>query len=350
MIEVAMLTREVTRVDYSGAPPVNPQRFTMSDFADLARRAIRDSGYSMKAAARAMNYDPAYLSRVFSGKQKPSANLAASLDALVGADGALAATVLNEDEESRVARSAANPSRLDAGTVDALAGVLAAYRRLDDTVKPESVIPATVTQTKEVTRMLRGARGAYRDQLAEVASEWVQFSGWLFAQVRKDAAAVGLLNDALELADEIGNGTLAAQALNFKGYIARQQNRHQGIARWFSAAANTPGAHPAQRIGDFLQAAAGMAAMGELDSALRMVEEAEGLTDKAAALPPPETAYWLTPAFNRLNMGLCTLELGRYREAADHLRSGLAGLPEELRDAPWSWEHKDALRRAVAAA
>lgn len=322
----------------------------MRDFADLARRALRDSGYSMKAAARAINYDVAYLSRVLNGKQKPSANLAQCLDTLVGAGGALAATVLDPDGQSRVSRSAGNPSRLDAGTVEALAGVLAAYRRLDDAVKPEAVIPATMEQMREVTRMLKGARGPHRDSLAEVASEFVQFAGWMFAQVRKDGEAVRLLNDALELADEIGNGTLAAQALNFKGYIARQQERPQGIARWFAAAANTPGAHPAQRIGDYLQAAAGMAAMGELDAALRMVEKAEGLTDKAAALAPPETAYWLTPAFNRLNMGLCALALGRYSDATDHLTTGLAGLPDELRDAPWSWEHKDALRRALEAA
>ncbi|MFJ5993883.1 helix-turn-helix domain-containing protein [Streptomyces sp. NPDC092370] len=322
----------------------------MSDFADLARRALLDSGYSMKAAAREINYDVAYLSRVLSGKQKPSAKLASSLDSLLGADGALTATVLGDDDSERVQRSAANPSRLDAGTVDALAGVLAAYRRLDDTAAPKTVIPATIKQMQEVTRMLRSARGPHRDRLAEVASEWMQFAGWMLAQVRKDSEAVRLLNDALELADEIGNGTLAAQALNFKGYIARQQGRPQGIARWFAAAANTPGAHPAQRIGDYLQAAAGMAALDQRDGALRLVEDAERLTDKAAALPPPDTAYWLTPAFNRLNMGICTLALGRYSEAADHLRTGLAGLPDELRDAPWSWEHKAALSKALEAA
>ncbi|MGR3938229.1 hypothetical protein [Streptomyces sp. BRA346] len=172
----------------------------------------------------------------------------------------------------------------------------------------------------------------------------------MLAQARKDSEAVQLLNDAVELADELGNGTLAAQALNFKGYLARQQGRPQGIARWFGAAANTPGAHPAQRIGDYLQAAGGLAEMREEDAALRMVEDAERLMDTAAKLPPPETAYWLTPNFNRLNMGICTLALGRYSEAADHLRTGLAGLPDDLADAPWTWEHKDALRRAVEAA
>lgn len=320
------------------------------DFADLARRVLRDNGYSMKAAAREMHYDPAYLSRVLNGKQRPSEKLAHALDSLVGAGGALASTLLGEDEAARVAHSAENPSRLDAGTVDALAGVLAAYRRLDDNAQPRVIIPATMAQMREVTRMLKEARGPHRDQLATVASEWIQFTGWLFAQTYEFDQAVPLLNEAVELADETGNGTLAAQALNFKGYIARQRGRSQGIARWFGAAANTPGAHPAQRIGDYLQAAGGLAEMGEQDAALRMVEDAERLMDKAAALPPPETAYWLTPNFNRLNMGICTLALGRYSEAADHLRTGLAGLPEELRDAPWTWEHKDALRRAVEAA
>ncbi|WP_052230089.1 helix-turn-helix transcriptional regulator [Streptomyces sp. CT34] len=321
----------------------------MGDFADLARRALRDSGYSMTAAARAVNYDLAYLSRVLNGKQQPSAKLAEALDELVGAGGALSGVVLNADDTARVARSAAKPSRLDAGTVNALAGVLAAYRRLDDVVKPEAVLPATLAQMNEITRLLKGARGPYRDQLVEVASEFVQFGGWMLAQVRDDAQAIRLLGEALGLADEIGNGTLAAQALNFKGYVARQQGRSHGVARWFTAAADTPGAHPAQRLGDILQAAAGWAEVGETDRALRMVEAAERLTDKAARVSPPDTAYWLTPEFNRLNLGLATLALGRYDQAADHLSAGLAGLPEDLRGAPWSWEHREALRKAVAA-
>ncbi|MFJ2114049.1 helix-turn-helix domain-containing protein [Streptomyces sp. NPDC087850] len=320
-----------------------------NDFADLARRLLHESGYSMKAAARATNYDPAFLSRVLNGKQRPSLALAKALDDLLGTGGALVDTLLDPDDDSRASRSAENPSRLDAGTVDALAGILAAYRRLDDTAQPKSIIPATLAQMKEVTRMLKGARGPHRDRLAGVASEFVQFGGWMLAQDRQDALAVRLLNDAVELADEIGNGTLAAQALNFKGYLARQQGRPEGVARWYAAAAFTPGAHPAQRLGDMLQAAAGLAELGERDNALRLVENAERLTDTAAALPPPETAYWLTPEFNRLNMGLANLGLARYADAADHIGAGLAGLPNELRDAPWTWEHRDALKRALAA-
>lgn len=319
-------------------------------FPVMARQALQAAGYSMKAAARAMKYDPAYLSRVLNGKQQPSQNLALAIDSLVGAGGALADTVLGDDETAQVARSTANPSRLDGGTVDALAGVLAAYRRLDDSAPPASVIPATVAQMREVIRTLRAARGPHRDRLGEVASEWAQFAGWLYAQTRQDTEAVRLLNDAVDLADDVGNGTLAAQALNFRGYLARQQGKPDRVARWFAAAAYTPGAHPAQRLGDMLQSAAGMAELGERDDALRMVENAERLTDTAAALPPPDTAYWLTPEFNRLNMGLANIGLGRYADAVDHITAGLDGLSPELRDAPWTTEHRDALRRAQEAA
>ncbi|WP_175407931.1 helix-turn-helix transcriptional regulator [Streptomyces sp. TRM64462] len=319
------------------------------EFADVARRALRDQGYSMRAAARAVNYDPAYLSRVLNGKQRPSAKLAKALDGLLGTGGALAGTLPGDDDRARLSRSTANPLRLDGATVDAIAGVLTAYRRLDDTVRPRSVIPATLAQMTEVVRLLKDARGPHRDRLAEVASEFVQFGGWLLAQERRDGEAVRLLGEAVELADEVGNGTLAAQALNFKGYLARRQARPQGVARWYSAAAFTPGAHPAQRLGDMLQAAAGLAELGARDDALRMMENAERLTDVAAALPPPDTAYWLTPEFNRLNMGLAHLGLGRYADAVDHITAGLAGLPAELRNAPWTWEHRDALRRATEA-
>ncbi len=165
----------------------------MSDFADLARRALRDGA-------------------------------------------------LNADDRSRVDRSTEQPSRVDAGTVEALGRVLAAYRRLDDVLSPESLIPATLAHVEDVTRMLKGARGPYREQLTAVASEFAQFGGWMLAQVRRDDEAVALLTQALELADAIDDGTLAAQALNFRGYLARRQGRQQGVARWYAAAAHTPGA------------------------------------------------------------------------------------------------------------
>ncbi len=208
------------------------------------------------------------------------------------------------------------------------------------------MIPATEAQLGTVTGLLREARGPHRDALAEVVAEYVQFGGWLHASARNDARAVTLLNEAAELADEAESGTLAAQALNFKGYLARQQGRPRAVARWFSAAYHTPGAHPAQRMGDAAQAAQGYAELGQRDDARRLLDEAANLAD-AASEQPPGTAYWLTPTFQRLNLGLAHLGLGDHRNAADLLREGLEGLPADQQPAEWTKEYRDALTTAL---
>lgn len=320
----------------------------MSDFADLARRALSASGYSMRSAARAMSYDPAYLSRALNGKQRPSPALASSLDELLGAGGSLAATVLGAEDRERVKRSTENPSRVDAGTVEALAGVLSAYRRLDDVTNPKTIVSGVLKQTKDVTQLLQGARGPYRGKLTEVASEWLQFAGWTLSQVRRNADAERRLDEAVALAGEAGNGTLAAQALHFRGGVARQQNRAGETARWYSAAANTTGAHPAQQISSQLRLATAMATAGEPDAASRVMGNAEKLMEKAAELPPPETAYWLSPEWARCNLGSCALALGRYSDAADHFRAGIKALPAHYLHAHWAEEWRAAWQWAQA--
>ncbi|WP_157036224.1 helix-turn-helix domain-containing protein [Streptomonospora alba] len=323
----------------------------MSDFAARARAALDERDISLRAAARAMHIDPGHLSRVLSGKRSPSPQLAEALDGLVGAEGALAdlAATLDEDDRGRIAHSVAEPARVDLGTVRALADVLAAQRRLDDTLPATAMLPSTSAQWETVERLARDARGPHADALREVAAEWVQFVGWLHAEARNDADAVRWLTEAEDRADEVGSGELAAQAANFKGYLARRQGRPRAIVRWFSAAYYTPGAAPLQRVGDAVQAAHGYALLGERDAARRLLGEASDLVDEAGDTEAPGTAYWLSPTFSRMGMGLVHLALGEYAEAAANLRAGLDGLPSEQRHAEWSREYRDALEEARAA-
>jgi tetratricopeptide (TPR) repeat protein len=160
---------------------------------------------------------------------------------------------------------------------------------------------------------------------------------------------VRLLEEAEELADEAEDGTLAAQALNFRGYLARQQGRPRAMIRGFLTAYHTPGAHVAQRIGDAIQAAQGYAKIGERDAALRLLDTADGMIDEAGRDEPPATAYWLTPTFHRLNSGLAHLALGDHPAAVDHLRTGLDNLPEDQQGAEWTNEYRDGLDQAKAA-
>jgi hypothetical protein len=256
---------------------------------------------------------------------------------------------LTSDDRARIAHSLAHPSRVDGATVTALADVLASQRRLDDMLGPTALIPATTAQVALVTGLLKSARGPHRDALTTVAAEYVQFAGWLHAEARQDDEAVRLLTDAEDLADAAGDGALAAQAANFRGYLARQQRNPRGVVRWFLTAHHTPGAHPAQQLGDAAQAAQGFATLGKRDTARRLLDIAGGLIDAASRDQPPGTAYWLTPTFHRLNIGLAHLALGDHADAADHIAAGLNGLPEDQASAEWVIEYQQALSTAKQA-
>ncbi|MEF3115272.1 helix-turn-helix transcriptional regulator [Streptomyces chrestomyceticus] len=321
-----------------------------AQFGDQLRRALKARGLSIREAARRLSYDPAYLNRVVNGRQIPSPYLVDRLDHLLGAEGALVtvAASLTPDDRGRISRAIARPARLDRQAVDALAGVLAAQRRLDDAIGATPLIHPTEVQLLTVKQLLRDARGPHRHALLGVVAEYVQFTGWLHASAGNHVEASIHLHDAVDLADEAEDGTLAAQALNFRGYIARRQGRPTAVARWFEFAYRTPGAHAAQRMGDAAQAAQGYAQTGDRETAKRLLGEAAGLMD-AAREQPPGTAYWLTPEFQRLSLGLAHLGMAEYGIAADHLRAGLSGLPTEQRHADWTAEYRTALRDAERA-
>lgn len=320
-------------------------------FGQRLRRLRAAAGLSQSQLARLVPISQSSLSRYESGSQAiDDAQVAARLDELVGGDGTLRALahpsaselVLTDDDRDRIARHLEHPSRIDGGTVSALADLLAAQRRLDDTLGPEIILPASMSQMETVRALLPSARGPHREALAEVAAEYVQFAGWLHAETRADERAVVLLGQAEELADEAGSGILAAQAANFRGYVARQRGNSRGVVRWFLAEHHTPGAHIAQRVGAAAQAAHGYAQLGERDEALRLMDTAGRLLDEAVREDAPRTAYWLTPTFHRLNFGLTHLALADHATAADHFATGFGGLPDDQQGAEWTVEYRQA--------
>jgi hypothetical protein len=64
---------------------------------------------------------------------------------------------------------------------------------------------------------------------------------------------------------------------------------------------------------------------------------------------PPESLYWYTEPFLRMNVGLTQHAIGEHRDAADSLSSGIAGLPADQQGAEWMGEYQQALERAGAA-
>ncbi|MGW4463319.1 helix-turn-helix domain-containing protein [Micromonospora sp. NPDC004704] len=309
-------------------------------------------GLSLRDLAKRVYFSKSYLHDLEIGRGRPTPETARRLDDALEAGGALAALVVDApavttpDDQKRIEYVIDRPSRLDAATVHLLADSLAAQRRLDDAMPAPMMLPWAVPQWRTVLDFTVQARGLHASEMHAVAAEWTQFVGWLHAEARNDAEATRVLVEAAEQADQIDNGPLAAQAENFRGYLERQRGNPRGIVRHFLAAYNTPGATALQRVGDAVQAAHGYALLGDRVAAGRLLGEASDLTETASAEEPLGAAYWLTPTFSRMGIGLAYLALGKTAAAVDNLRAGLDSLPDDQRDAEWTTEYRQALANA----
>lgn len=251
---------------------------------------------------------------------------------------------LTPDDKERIAAVVRRPTRLDAATVGSLSRILAGQRHAEDALGPDAIITPMTLQLETIKELLRDASGPNRNGLVRLAAEWTAFVGWLHTAVRKDNDALTLFRDAEDLADEVEDGTIAATAASFRGYVALLQDRPRSAIRASAAALATHGAHPTQHTYDLLQTAQAYADLGDKKEAQRFLAKASDLASTAGA--PPASVYWYTEPFFRLNIGLAQVGVGQYREAVDSLRSGLEDIPADQRDADWINEYRQALAYA----
>lgn len=176
----------------------------------------------------------------------------------------------------------------------------------------------------QALRRLRRAAGLSQPALArQVHVDQASLSRYENDRQRAAQSTVECLDEAFQAAGELrrlATGSTAADALN--------SDDRERLGRVLE--------RPHKLDGGTVSALAGALA------AQRRLEE-------SGQHPAPGTAYWLSPTFHRLNLGLAHLSLASYDIAADHLNNGLGGLPEDQQNAAWTTEYRDALAEATAA-
>jgi len=311
-------------------------------------------GLSLRVAVPLLNLSKSQISEYENGRRLPSAEMAAHLDRALEAGGALAGLVVEDgggEEAERVGHAVLTPRLIDEATVEHLAERLARSRHLDDSLDATMLLPTVETDLEMVQRVAREARGPHAERLHLVVAEWTQFAGWMNAQVRRDARAAELLGTAARDALALGAADLSSQAHNFRGALERFRSNPRGIVRYFMAAHDTPGASDLHRVDAAVQAAQGLGLLGDHREATKLLRAAEDLTTAAdGRADSAPTAYWLTPGWLRLPLGLAHLGLGNHAEAAASLRAGLENLPDGWQNADWSAEYRQALEQAEGAA
>jgi hypothetical protein len=87
------------------------------------------------------------------------------------------------------------------------------------------------------------------------------------------------------------------------------------------------------------------AGLGDFREAKSLLHPASDLVTNAGE--PPESLYWYTEPFLRMNIGLTQHAIGQYRDAVDSIRSGIAGLPADQQNSEWLDEYQQALDHAT---
>lgn len=312
-------------------------------------------GMTVRALAEAVHVSPSTLNGLENGTRRPSLDMVRHLDNVLGAGGTLLELVhdpgrddADAEREDRMAHALRHPERLDAKAVTAFAQHLASLRRMDDEIPAAMMLPMIEGATPAMDGLAREARGEHAGAAHFVVAEWLQFAGWIHAQVRHDGIADDLYAQSTERAEGIGAGALASQSRRFRGSLALRRGQSLQSTRHYLAAADTPGAGILHRVDATLRASHGLARLGDRAGALDLLRKASDL-NQAAPPEPDSFAYWLTPDWLLFPLGLAHLELGEHTAAADHLRAGLAALPSAWDETAWTRSYRDALIAAEAA-
>ena len=327
---------------------------TMSDdFAGALRALMGQRDISQRALAARVPCDRAYVCRLANGKQRPSRRMAAVLDEVLGAGGALAALGVpplfngetGPEGRELLAWAVQNPRRIDAVAVESLAAVLSAQRRAEDSLGSAEVLRPVLAQLKAIGDLVTESRGPVRPALVHIAGQWAQFAGWLHTNTGSPAHGDASLSKALLWAVEAGEPDLISEVLSFQGHaawVAGQPGPAAGLSR---AAQRGPGVYPGQLAISAAQEAKGLAMMRDSVDVDRLLDEADEQAAAAEERPEdsPPWLYYHSPGFFALQRGLAYSYLADqplYRaRAIAALETGHAKLPDGEKQSEWAAEY-----------
>jgi transcriptional regulator with XRE-family HTH domain len=359
-------------------------------FGPELRRLRVAADLSLTRLAGLLHYSKGRVSKIETGLQRPTPELAQRCDTLLGAEGALAALVparpSGNGTEKAMTRWSTNDSEvwsmtvapdgtswfrlvdrrlvLEAGAASALSfgfsdrDVAAAarqvaslesfrelfdqFRQLGQTASPVVMLPALIAQAQTVQGIAAQSDARTQGAALTLAARYAEYVGWMCQEAGNDEAALWWTDRAVELAAAGGDHDLASYALVRRALMALYRNDAAETIE-LSRRAQLGTVPPRIRGLAAQREAQGHALAGDRDACLRCLDSARGLL----ALPPSDPA---APVLGSTNLtdhvitGWCLYDLGRPGEAAEILDREIALVsPNALRS-----HTRYGVRRALA--
>ncbi|GAB3167305.1 hypothetical protein GCM10027059_27930 [Myceligenerans halotolerans] len=292
----------------------------------LLRAAREAAGITLRTMAARTHYNAGYLSLIENGERPVPAGVADAYQRVLG--------TTDLGRLVTVTRSAAS---VDAATLDQVATMLGALRRIEDTTGVLSVLPAVRGMSATVDQLAREASTPVRERAVHLAAEVTQYRGWLEHAVGADTAARRSMAAAVDLAGEAGEPNRLAHALTFAATVTWSATGALAETIDLSdAALSVDGAHPTLRAYAALRRSELLASLDQTTEARGVLSMADEAIEAARdAEPPPEALYWFTPGFGAVQRGAVLTLLGDTAQAIEEATAGLAEMPPEHRRTEW---------------
>ncbi|HYQ62434.1 helix-turn-helix transcriptional regulator [Actinophytocola sp.] len=308
---------------------------------------------SLTEFARRLYYSKGYVSRIETGKARPSVEFARRCDMELDTDGALATLVAAsaaqepepepEDDEALLMTMAPDcvrpvgPRNTVAGAAEVLAGrppgtssaetgaeqltyltqLLATMRGLGQVARPETVLPVLAGQAQALRLLANRARGVDARRVVALFARTAEFAGWMAQEAGDDRTAMWWTGLAAGAADAVDDQHTATYALVRRASITLYRGDARATVALARQAQAGSGIAPRVRGLAAQREAQGHALAGDRSSCLRALDvarrhllAADTVDDRAMVIG---TSFVLDPV--TAVTGWCLLDLGRPAEA-----------------------------------
>ncbi|MGW3429216.1 helix-turn-helix domain-containing protein [Streptomyces melanosporofaciens] len=276
------------------------------EFSQRVRDLLRDRDMSVRAVARHLNYDHAYLSRVFCGKQQPSRQLVTALDNLLETNGELAeiaARVAPPTVSPEAGESPAITDRIlrlnEARGADFAQAIRETSHRLvvlDNELNGVSIAEPAGRAFKVVHRRL-GAGDydpRYERDIQSAAAELAEITGWALFDAERDGAARRFNQEALFLANLSGDGSIALLTLQNMAMHSEWRGRNQEALSIARSVLNRRQLSPRVEAMFRMREAKGLVGTGRTSDAIESLQRARSLIEDGNDVGEPDWSWWLT--------------------------------------------------------
>jgi hypothetical protein len=233
---------------------------------------------------------------------------------------------LDSDEQERLTKAIAAPSRIDEQVIDHIETMLQHCKRQEDALGPYAVLQTVLAQRELVRSLLEECSAGLRPRLLSLYSSMSSSIGFYFFDLDDAVGGMRYCDQAREAAQEARNTELAVYALCTMSYFASWQGKaHAGID--FAAAAQSL----VSKTDDILlqvcaaeRAASAYAVDGQYTESMTEFDRAlAGLALPADRRSPNSPAYWYHEGLIASHRGACLLKLDKPAEAAASAERGL---------------------------